>query len=61
MKNRRLQIPDRTIKAIENKVLAYLTPEEVQKLKDKQGKIVCLDGLWYFLDMDRKKEGEGND
>jgi hypothetical protein len=44
-------MPDRTIKAIENKVLAYLTPEEVQKLKDKQGKIVCLDGLWYFLDM----------
>ena len=51
MNNRRLPMPEELITAIYKKVLSFITTEEQEKLKSKKGKIVCIDGLWYFLDM----------
>lgn len=58
--NRRIQLPDKMTDSINSKVISYITDEEKAKYKKKQGKIVYIDGFWYFLDMDMKKEGNGN-
>jgi uncharacterized protein YchJ len=58
--NRRIQIPDKLTDGINRKVMQYITDEEQKKYTQHQGKVVYLDGFWYFIDMDMKKAVNGN-
>lgn len=49
--NRKIPVPEKTAKEIDNKVYRHLSSVEKRKLEEHKGKIVCLDGMWYFLDM----------
>jgi hypothetical protein len=58
--NRRIQLPDKLTDGINRKVMQYITDEEKVKFAQHQGKVIYLDGYWYFIDMDMKKAVNGN-
>jgi hypothetical protein len=49
--NRKIPVPEKTAREIDNKVHRHLTDIEEQKLKEKKGKIIYIDGIWHFIDM----------
>ena len=49
--NRKIPVPEKTAKEIDNKVYRHLSSVEKRKLEEHKGKVVYIDGMWYFLDM----------
>ena len=61
MPNRQIYLPKTTNDRVQRSVLTQLSTEERAKVLNKQGKVVCIDGEWYFLDMDMNRESNGQE
>ena len=61
MPNRQIYLPKTTNDRVQRSVLTQLSTEERAKVLNKRGKVVCIDGEWYFLDMDMKRESNGQE
>lgn len=46
--NRKIPVPEKTAKEIDNKVHRHLSSVEKRKLEEHKGKVVYIDGMWYF-------------
>ena len=58
--NRKIPVPEKTAKEIDNKVYRHLSSAEKRKLEEHKGKVVYIDGMWYFLDMTHRYYPEDN-
>lgn len=61
MPNRQIYLPKTTNDRVQRSVLTQLSTEERAKVLNKRGKVVCIDGEWYFLDMDMNRESNGQE